>query len=514
MRHSSTVLSLLLLCILLTSCRKDFEFEASTGNLEFSKDTVYLDTVFTNIGSSTYNLKVFNRSNKDIRIPVVRLANGTDSNYRLNVDGRAGKEFQDVEILAKDSIFIFVETTLDIAQLSNSNEFLYTDVIQFDSGSNLQKVALVTLVKDAIFLYPDKVNGIKETLLLGTDENNDEIRIEGFFLEDDELTFTNEKPYVIYGYAAVGNGKTMTVDAGARLHFHADSGLLIDDGASLVVNGALSIDESALENEVIFEGDRLEPSFSDIPGQWGTVWFSEGSTGNSLNYLTVKNAIVGLFADGNDGTNTPTLQIKNTQIQNASNMALLARNAYLEAENTVIGNAGELSLYCTLGGNYTFRHCTVANYWSRSFRNNPAVVVSNYLETSEGNISNDLEFNFSNGIIYGVNNLEFFLDKNSEAGFNFSFTNSLLKFNDTTNEFGDDPLFDFENASLYTSIILNEDPIFKDVEKHQFMIGNTSPAINKADLTTAQLVPLDLRGVNRTSAPDMGAYQNIDLSGN
>ena len=53
--------------ICLTSCRDDFEFERSTGGLEFSRDTVYLDTVFTNIGSSTYTLKVYNRSNKDIQ---------------------------------------------------------------------------------------------------------------------------------------------------------------------------------------------------------------------------------------------------------------------------------------------------------------------------------------------------------------------------------------------------------------------------------------------------------------
>ena len=52
--------------ILWSSCRKDFEFSPSTGSLQFSKDTVYLDTVFTNIGSSTYNLKVYNRSDNDI----------------------------------------------------------------------------------------------------------------------------------------------------------------------------------------------------------------------------------------------------------------------------------------------------------------------------------------------------------------------------------------------------------------------------------------------------------------
>ena len=86
--------------MLWSSCRKDFEFSPSTGSLTFSKDTVYLDTVFTNIGSSTYNLTVHNRSDNDISIPSVRLALGETSNYRLNVDGVAGKSFENVVLLA------------------------------------------------------------------------------------------------------------------------------------------------------------------------------------------------------------------------------------------------------------------------------------------------------------------------------------------------------------------------------------------------------------------------------
>ena len=68
MKRLPHVILLLIFIATWSSCRKDFEFSPSTGNLEFSKDTVYLDTVFSNIGSSTYNLKVYNRSNEDIVI--------------------------------------------------------------------------------------------------------------------------------------------------------------------------------------------------------------------------------------------------------------------------------------------------------------------------------------------------------------------------------------------------------------------------------------------------------------
>ena len=77
------ILPIPLLCTLLLvlswACRKDFDFATATGQLRFSKDTVFLDTVFTNIGSSTYTLKVYNLQNEDVFIPSIRLANGTDS---------------------------------------------------------------------------------------------------------------------------------------------------------------------------------------------------------------------------------------------------------------------------------------------------------------------------------------------------------------------------------------------------------------------------------------------------
>ena len=72
---------------------------------------------------------------------------------------------------------------------------------------------LVTLVKDAVFIYPNKDSeGVIETLTFDIDDDGtpDETEIQGRFLEDSELNFTNEKPYVIYGYAAVDEGKTLS----------------------------------------------------------------------------------------------------------------------------------------------------------------------------------------------------------------------------------------------------------------------------------------------------------------
>tara|TARA_R110000850_G_scaffold277086_1_gene422429 strand:+ start:167589 stop:169139 length:1551 start_codon:yes stop_codon:yes gene_type:complete len=500
------------LVILWSSCRNDFETLPSTGNLEFSKDTVYLDTVFTNIGSSTYTLKVYNRSAEDISIPIVRLGQGESSLYRLNVDGVAGKTFNNVEILAKDSIFIFIETTVDINSFPNDLTFLYTDAIQFDAGSNEQKVELVTLVQDAVFLFPERFDdGTIETLNLGMDAEGNDILIEGFFLDDDHLNFTNEKPYVIYGYAAVPSDKTLTIDAGARVHFHENSGLLVANQATLKVNGTLSADPEALENEVIFQGDRLEPAFEDTPGQWGTIWLTAGSTAHEFNHTTIKNATVGILMDSNDGSNNPTLTIKNMQIYNSANVGLLARTGFVDGENLVISNSGQASLFCSLGGRYNFRHSTFANYWNRSFRNFPAVVLDNSLQVSETEIlvADLVEANFSNCIIYGSEAREFLLNAEPEAAFNFNFSNSLLKFEDPQGQFADNPLFDFSNSAFYTNTLFNQDPDFFDTEANQLFIGEESSANGIGDPATTQEVPLDLLGTPRGQPSDAGAYESV-----
>ncbi|OEK08247.1 hypothetical protein A8C32_01950 [Flavivirga aquatica] len=501
--------------MLWSSCRKDFEFSPSKGGLQFSKDTVYLDTVFTNIGSSTYNLKVYNRSDDDISIPSIKLGLGETSNYRLNVDGIPGKVFENVEILAKDSLFIFVESTIDINNFPNPNgNYLYTDQIEFDSGSNQQKVELVTLVQDAVFIYPNRDNTTKviETLTLNIDDQIIETELQGRELLPTELTFTNEKPYVIYGFATVPSGERLTIEAGARIHFHNDSGLIISNNASLNVNGAFSTDQELLENEVIFEGDRLESAFANVPGQWGTIWFLDGSNNNTINYATIKNATAGILCDGNPNGIRNKLTITNSQIYNSSAFGILGRNTSIVGRNVVINNAGQSSFAGTIGGRYNFTHSTITNYWRNSSRQLPAVFLNNFLLDEENNatLASLTQANFNNCIIYGNDNPEIGFDEieDNAVSFNFKFTNCLIRFEDRNNTLTE-AYYDLNDINHYEGNIYNEDPNFKDTELNKLMIGNESAAINKGNSTFATQVPIDILNVNRTTTPDLGAYQHI-----
>ncbi|WP_025739721.1 hypothetical protein [Aquimarina pacifica] len=511
MRYLSSFF-LLIIIIIWGSCRNDFEAEDSTGNLQFSVDTLFLDTIFTNIGSSTYSFKVYNRSNSDINIPSITLERGESSNYRLNVDGVSGNSLENIQVLSKDSIFVFVETTTDITDQTTELDFLYTDRILFDPNGSQQDVDLVTLIKDATFLFPsrDAMTGEIETLLLGTDDDDNEVRIEGFFLNDDQLNFTNEKPYVIYGYAAVPSGSTLTIDAGARIHFHADSGIIVANEATLNIQGELSEDPELLENEVIFESDRLEPGFSDVPGQWGTIWLTAGSTGHNINYTTIKNATVGILMDSNDGGTDPTLTITNTQIYNSSNVGLLARTGNVLGENLVINNAGQVALNCSLGGIYNFTHCTFANYttFGSVVRDFPTVLIDNVLEFDGIPFSIDLEqANFTNCIIYGNQNIELGFIRDESKLFNYNFKNCVIRFNDLNEISVGNPLYDFTNTDLFENVILNEDPNFKEPSENMFMIGEESAANGKATILGTGT---DILGVNRNAtAPDIGAYESV-----
>ncbi len=494
-----------------SSCRNDFDFSPSNGQLEFSKDTVYLDTVFTNIGSSTYNLKVYNNTDDNILIPNISLGFGEASEYRLNVDGLAGKQFENFELLAQDSIFIFIETTIDINNLPDLNGgFLYTDYIEFGEGADAQKVELVTLVKDAVFIYPDKDNttGIIETLSLSIDGEQIQTEIQGRYLLPEELTFTNEKPYIIYGYAAVPDGETFNINAGTRVHFHADSGIIVTDNASININGALSTDLEALENEVIFESDRLEPLFEDVPGQWGTIWLFDGSVNNTINYTTIKNATVGILSDGNQDEMTDKLTITNSQIYNSGAFGILGRATSISGENLVINNSGQSSFAGTIGGKYNFTHCTIANYWNNSFRQFPSVLLNNFLIGEDAIVINDLtEANFNNCIVYGNDNPELLIEKEEGTDFNFKFTNCLIRFDDSFNNFTQ-PEYDFTNSALYENNIFNETPDFLDTKTNQLIIGEESAAINQGNTVFANQVPVDILNNNRTSTPDLGAYQH------
>ncbi|MCC6701845.1 MAG: hypothetical protein IT221_09995, partial [Fluviicola sp.] len=96
----------------LSSCKKNKGM--SNGNLEFSVDTLVFDTIFTTIGSTTQQFKIYNNDKKELKIDEVELMGGSSSPFRMNLDGLMGTSFSNIDIPAEDSLFCFVEVTLQV----------------------------------------------------------------------------------------------------------------------------------------------------------------------------------------------------------------------------------------------------------------------------------------------------------------------------------------------------------------------------------------------------------------
>jgi len=175
-------LTIVFFIVLFSSCRKDFNTSLNTGNLSFSQDTIFFNRVFDNISSSTHRFTVKNNSDKDIRVPNITLERGESSFYRLNIDGVSGKSFNDITILAKDSIYVFSEVTVDFNQVTDV-DFMYRDKILFDNGTNEQKIELEAQVLDVHLIRPNRIqidNGFDyEEIVLGQDDEGNDIGIRG-----------------------------------------------------------------------------------------------------------------------------------------------------------------------------------------------------------------------------------------------------------------------------------------------------------------------------------------------
>lgn len=446
------------------SCKKKIAY--SKGDLTFSKDTVLFDTVFTTIGSTTKRLKIYNKNNLPLKLEEVELVGGANSPFTINLDGASGSSFSDFDLSKNDSLFMFVEVTLSV---NNGNlPLVIEDSIRFKANGKNQYIKLVVWGQDAYFHVNEIVS--------------------------DNQPWQNDKPHVIYGLAAVGypgvdSNLTLNIPAGTQIHSHKNSYLYVYK-STLNINGVLG-------NEVVFKHDRLESFYDDDPGQWGGVILSQ-SNASMINYAIIKNAAIGLRVDTT--MSNLTLTLKNTKIDNSQFYNLfLNSGAIAVVENCVLGKAGLISTYLFAGGQASFSHCDIVNYWLGS-RGGPALAIKNYYEVEDVVYVRDVEnTSFDNCVIYGNGSNEIVIDTliDSPVPFITTFKNCLLLREA-------DKIYESNN---FTDPIWNQNPLFLNTSEGDFTFVTESPLNNGGHGLTG--VTLDISGNNRSvSAPDIGAYEN------
>ena len=486
MKQLKIILLLLCTVIIWSSCKKDDILRDSSARLSFSTDTILFDTVFVTFGSTTRILKVYNNNDQDVEVSSIVLAGGSNSKYRINVNGVNGTNFTNVKIRAKDSIFIFVEVTID--PNNSSTPFIVADSIVFNLNGNVQMVDLVAFGQNAHFIRPDvfPTNGFPDYSVVCS--------------VNMDTTWGPNIPHVVFGYAVVDSACTLTILPGTQIYFYNKSGLWVFKDGKLIVNGSIT-------DPVVFQGTRLESAYQEEPGQWDRIWINEGAE-STINYAIIKNAFIGLQPEVlfDENATTKKVTVTNTIIRNMSGFGIFARNFEIEASNTVVANCGSYCAALTRGGDYNFDHCTFANYWRFGQRSTPALYLNNYGVTSDNTlIPEDLTAaNFNNSIVYGSNDNEIELDFENGALSEFRFDHVLMKIDPGTNT---------SDMSRYVNIIKNRDPGFVDSFINDYRLdtlSNAKDAGDPANLTPATFT--DILGVDRMmfGNPDLGAYERQD----
>lgn len=477
-----------------TSCVDEGDYTTSSSvELKFSSDTLSFDTVFTTIGSTTKILMVYNKENQAVKIDRIKLGGGVASYYRLNVDGDTSLVAKDIEIGAKDSLYIFVRLELDYN--NQSNPLLIEDSIEFIFNNKSQKVLLQAFGQDAYYHKPSHYllsqnqSGGYDTIWFSMAHENPESC--GVIVNGNDIEWKNDKPHVVLGVCAVDSAYTLNLNANTKIHFQNSAEFWVYKDATLKAEGDVS-------QPIVFQGLRLDEYYKDIPGQWGCVRFMAGCKDNVLNNVVVKNATIGILVD-TCVTNKPTIEILNTKIENCSYIGLYSRGAVLDMKNSLIQNCGSYLLALTLGGNYQFVHCTFANYYNYKTRTTPSLYFNDYyLDVNENVQYRAIErAEFYNSIVYGAlseTELEFDMIEQSLSAIRFDYC--LAKYD-----------VDNQNVNLFTNSIFNKEPLFVDVSQGDLHLQENSPCIGKGSGVWGYNLPYDIEGNYRLDPPSIGAYE-------
>jgi hypothetical protein len=455
-----------LLCLILFfSCRKESFITSPDARLTISTDSLRFDTVFVSAGSTYGSFTIKNENDQKLRISSIRLMGGSSSFFKLNVDGVAGWQFNNLELEANDSVYVFVQVNIDPS--ATPLAFVIRDSIQVNYNGNTKWVQLEAWGQNAHF-FRDKVITAPEI-------------------------WNNDLPYVILGSLVIDVNRTLTINKGCRIYVHADAPIIVD--GTLLVNGQKdSIDR------VFFRGDRLDEPYRDFPGSWPGIFFRTNSKDNVLNYAVIRNAYQGIGIVDPSVNANPKLVINETIIDNAFDAGIISVNSSITARNCLVSNCGK-NLFLTKGGNYQFNHCTIAGYSTRFINHkDPVALISNFIVANNMPVSANLDAVFRNCIFWGEEGLvdnEVEVIKNGNTLFNVFFDHGLWRVQSPP-----------ANSTI-SQYLNNQNPLFDSIDINHnyfnFHLKPNSPAINKG-INSALVTDLD-GNPRPVGLPDLGCYE-------
>lgn len=455
-----TIATLILALSLLASCIEDGYTSSPSDQPSFSTDTLDLGLVYTDELTATSRMTIRNPHGKSLNIEQISISGANEDVFRINVDGLAGRVFSDIEIRAKDSIFVFADAHLP------------------ENGSAApQKVTADLNIT---------VNGLTSVVTLAA-TGQDVVRLRDAVYESD-ATIKAEKPVIVFGDMTVAEGATLTIEPGSMVRFH--------DKASLQVYGTLACNGTPSQR-ITLTGDRTGDviqgvSFDLMSRQWEGIALHPSSSGSKMAFTEVSNTWygVGVKGDGSD-LDSPKLTLDNCKLRNAGSCVLAAFNASVSAYGCEFAEGGGGLVYM-LGGKHRFDQCTAANNYLFSAISGAAWIFAPPQASDEYADVAHATALITNCITSGLGAA---ISINKFDGQEITFRRCM---------FG----VDGEDDDNFIDCIYNSDPLFYTVRSEylfDYRLKTESPAIGAADNALSEHpLECDFYGIPRTS--DLGAF--------
>ncbi|HNC38256.1 MAG TPA: choice-of-anchor Q domain-containing protein [Chitinophagaceae bacterium] len=458
-------LLILLSIFIFLSCRKENFITSPDARVRISADTLKYDTVFVTAGSVYQKFSIVNENNQKLRLTSIKLMGGSASAYKINVDGVSGVSFNNIELDANDSLYVFVQVNVD--PTAANLPFIIRDSVEVTYNGKNKKIQLEAWGQNAHF-FRNKIVSTPET-------------------------WNNDLPYIILGSLTINQNQTLTINKGCRIYTHTD--------APIIVNGSLQVNGMKdTADRVYFRGDRMDEPYNDFPGSWPGIIFYTSSKDNVLNYAVIKNAYQAIALQDPSSNANPKLTLNECIIDNAYDAGIISLNSSIKAVNSLISNCGK-NIFLIKGGTYDFSHCTAVTYANRFIEHKaPVLLLSNFISVNNTPVTENLSAVFRNCIFWGENGLldnEVEVLKSGSSLFNVNFENNLWKVQSPP-----------ANVTS-TQIINNQSPLFDSINTnnnfYNFRLKAGSPAIDKGVNTATSI---DLDGKPRSvGLPDLGCFE-------
>jgi len=469
------------------SCSEIEFYEGDDLTLRFEVDTLMFDTVFTEVGTITRSVKVYNDLEDRVNIKSINIAN-PDSYFRINVQGFNSLPIADIVIQPEDSIYIFVEATIDPDAPVSLSPFVISDAITIETQST-QTIHLEAFGQNANYI-PSKESAGDFTFIT---------------CDMQDWVWDDPKPYVVYGSLFI-DSCSLILPAGCQVYVHggiADNEIgVYNDGLIIIGNSADLQSNGTLDQPVRIQTDRLEASFQDDPGQWGGLLLTSDND-NRLTYTDIYHSIVGVRVDS-----SANATINNCKIAYTSANGILGVHSSINGSNNLIHSTLSHGINLVHGGNYSFDHCTIYNGSSQTH----AVNINNYKcldQFCTQALKNPFDGVFRNCIFSGFNSDEVWVDDidlEDNSDLNYFFDHCVMRIDELLDP-GLQPNF-FENVSMSVNYDLS-DSLYIAIDSLDFHLDTLSIAIDVG--TTIQGLPLDLDGIMRQGGqPDAGCYEYVE----